>query len=265
MLSLIEVENQIKSEITVNADGTGKATVRGTAKIVGVSQSAISQSLSSDKLGVSGLSVYLVAKGFEIDKLSLFLASGIPDLAVAAIASYYAMHAGRYCTEIAKMACEVFQAIGVRTWMQKIVGWEVAAITTPNIEADAVMLLEGMTVLAKGIKKATSDIRNDIASSNVIVVSEVREVATNSEERISAKVDAVQAELLNIRQLVEKPTIVEQVKAPRRKSQDQNINIHVPNESRYLELIAIAESSGMSRSQFFYEIIEKAMEVCVNG
>ncbi len=65
----------------------------------------------------------LIRKGFEGADILSLSESGIPDLAVATILHYYAYEAGKRCTAQAKLVCEAFESIGVRTWMRNITGW----------------------------------------------------------------------------------------------------------------------------------------------
>ncbi|WP_375497239.1 hypothetical protein [uncultured Nostoc sp.] len=60
----------------------------------------------------------------------MWLESGIPDVAVATILHYYGYEAGRRCTTQAKLACEAFESIGVRAWIQDLLGWTKPATST---------------------------------------------------------------------------------------------------------------------------------------
>ena len=65
----------------------------------------------------------LVSKGFEAVEILGWSQSSIPDVAVAAILHYYDYEAGKRCSEQVRLACEAFESIGVRAWMQDIMGW----------------------------------------------------------------------------------------------------------------------------------------------
>ncbi|HEY9644249.1 MAG TPA: hypothetical protein V6C57_27390 [Coleofasciculaceae cyanobacterium] len=63
----------------------------------------------------------LVQLGFDVVS---FPESGIPDIALSEIIYYYSHDAGKRCTPEAKLLAPVFRAIGARTWMQKLKGWQ---------------------------------------------------------------------------------------------------------------------------------------------
>lgn len=52
-----------------------------------------------------------------------FSEEGIPDTAFAVICEYYAFEAGKRCTEQAKLVYRAFATIGIRTWIQRELGW----------------------------------------------------------------------------------------------------------------------------------------------
>jgi hypothetical protein len=112
MTNLTQIIEQIKLEIKVDADGKGRASLRSVSRLCGVSVEAISKAINSVNLEPSKLAAMLISKGFDSVNLVEWKHSGIPDLAVSAICSYYAMYAGRYITEEARLACEAFQTIG---------------------------------------------------------------------------------------------------------------------------------------------------------
>lgn len=121
--SLTLVLEQVKQEIQVDADGKGKASIRAVARLVDVSHVAILKALGGGNLGSSKLAQGLIEQGFEGGNQSTWKTDGIPDIAIAAIAHYYAYEAGRYCTSQAKLVCKAFTAIGIRAWMQQVAGW----------------------------------------------------------------------------------------------------------------------------------------------
>jgi hypothetical protein len=120
---LAGVVEQIQSEIEVDAQGKGKASVRATSRLAGVSDVALRKAFLSANLEPSELAKKLIEQGFNSANLSEWLSTGVPDIAIALILEYYALEAGRYCTEQAKLAYKAFAMVGIRTWMQQIKGW----------------------------------------------------------------------------------------------------------------------------------------------
>jgi hypothetical protein len=123
-LALNNVVNQIQQEIEIDAQGRGKASIRATARLADVSHVALIKAFDSGNLNSSLLATKLILNGFEAGNLSSWSSVGIPDVAIAIILEYYAFDAGRYCTEQAKLAYKAFAAIGIRTWMQRLKGWQ---------------------------------------------------------------------------------------------------------------------------------------------
>lgn len=121
--SLALVLEQVKQEIQIDSEGKGKASIRAVARLVDVEHSSILRMLDSGVLNPTKLAEVLVEQGFEGGVLSTWKTNGIPDIAIATIAHYYAYEAGRYCTSQAKLVCKAFTAIGVRAWMQQVAGW----------------------------------------------------------------------------------------------------------------------------------------------
>jgi hypothetical protein len=124
LLVIAQIIEQIKQEIEVDASGRGKASIRATARLANVNDAGLLRSLkTAADISRSKLVEKLVRKGFDPADIFRWSESGIPDLAVAAIIHYYAYEAGKRCTEQARLACEAFESIGVRAWIQDITGW----------------------------------------------------------------------------------------------------------------------------------------------
>lgn len=115
---------QFGEEIEVNAQGIGKASVRGTARLAGVSHPALTKAFEPGNLGNSKLSVFLTEWGIEPGNQALFSSEGIGDIACSLIVKYYATYAGRYCNKQAQKMDMAMSAGGVRSWMQKLKGWK---------------------------------------------------------------------------------------------------------------------------------------------
>ncbi|WP_341530087.1 hypothetical protein WKK05_12795 [Nostoc sp. UHCC 0302] len=123
LLEIAQVIEQIKSEIQIDSNGHGKASMKATARLAGVSDRAILKVLASADLKPSKLTQMLMDKGFAGADLNSWRTEGIPDIAVGIILNYYAYLAGRYCTQQARLVCEAFGTIGVRAWIQDALGW----------------------------------------------------------------------------------------------------------------------------------------------
>lgn len=122
-----DIIRQIQQEYRIADDGSVTVSIRGAARLCGVTEQALSKQFSTgsagDNLKPSKLIEMLMQYGFEGDNLKQFASFGIPDTAMAIVIQYYAMFAGRYCTEQAKRALAAFAAIGIRTWIQTEAGW----------------------------------------------------------------------------------------------------------------------------------------------
>lgn len=130
---ITEIEKSIASEIQVDQKGHGFISGRGLARLLGVSQP-----LFTDKQMASKTRQILIAQGFEPDKIA---ASGYPDVVLPAIASYYG-YAAKQTSEQARQVSLVLGAIGARTWMQKVAGWEKpkGMVKLPKEEAERMIL-----------------------------------------------------------------------------------------------------------------------------
>ena len=121
-IEVAQIIEQIKQEITVDSNGQGKASIRATARLADVQDSSLRRALLSAALQPSALAQSLIQQGFSPAALETWN-EGIPDMGVAAVIEYYAFDAGRYCKQQARLVCKAFNRIGVRAWMQDIMGW----------------------------------------------------------------------------------------------------------------------------------------------
>ncbi|MEH2233902.1 MAG: hypothetical protein V7K71_30455 [Nostoc sp.] len=128
-IEIIQIIEQIKQEITIDSNGHGKATIRATARLADVQDSSLRRALLSAALEPSALAQSLIQQGFSPAALETWN-KGIPDMGVAAVIEYYAFDAGRYCKQQARLVCKAFNRIGVRAWMQDIMGWTKPATST---------------------------------------------------------------------------------------------------------------------------------------
>lgn len=121
MNELSHIPSEFRKEFTIDSKGRVTASRRAIARLAGVENSSVSRLLSKLSGGDSQKdSRYLASftgQSFDPD-------AQIPDLLAAAIISYYAYEAGRYCTEQAKDVAFTFQAIGFRSWVQQELGWK---------------------------------------------------------------------------------------------------------------------------------------------
>lgn len=124
-------EHQFRTEVKVDSNGVGRASIRGVARLADVNDGGLSKSLKTGaELEPSKLAVFLMQQGFEGADLAKFSETGIPDLAIASILEYYAFEAGRYCSDNAKIVYRAFARMGIRTWMQRLVNWQPQGTTT---------------------------------------------------------------------------------------------------------------------------------------
>jgi hypothetical protein len=131
MSELIITQAQVnwQKEIRVNKDGTSYFSIRGVARLAGVSVGPLSESLKSGVLQKpSKMAEHLISKGFEGVLLFNCSVTGIPDRAAAAIIRYYAMYAGSYCTDTARQSLEAMSELGIRTFAHKLTGWNSPSI-----------------------------------------------------------------------------------------------------------------------------------------
>ncbi|HEY9799439.1 MAG TPA: hypothetical protein V6D25_03695 [Leptolyngbyaceae cyanobacterium] len=157
-IEIAQIIEQVKEEIEVDASGQGKASMKGTARLAGVSDKAIGKALESANLEPSKLALMLMEHGFDAANLTFWRTNGIPDIAIAIILDYYGYEAGRYCTKQAKLICRAFKTIGIRAWMQNITGWkntsnqqpeQPPAPALPPVEQRLQTLVQAMKTLAE--------------------------------------------------------------------------------------------------------------------
>ncbi|MBD6620809.1 hypothetical protein FNW02_34925 [Komarekiella sp. 'clone 1'] len=106
-IEITQIVDQIKQEIEVDVDGRGKASIRATARLAGVSDMAIIKALESANLEPSKLSKTLIEQGFDATNQNSWRTSGIPDVAIAIILEYYAYDAGRNGTKKSSKLCSI--------------------------------------------------------------------------------------------------------------------------------------------------------------
>jgi len=118
----------IRQELQVDQDGKTYASQSAIARLCGVSQSAVNQLL--EKVAISKVESESLQPLTGHDYRAI---SKIPDIAVAAIIEHYALDA-RKTTQEAKAVLRVISRIGIRTWIQKELGWEKPKPRTTYVE-----------------------------------------------------------------------------------------------------------------------------------
>lgn len=121
--SIVPFES-IANELSVRSDGVAKSTIRGAARICGVSEKALRLTFKGAELKPSKLAQTLMNAGFEPAELERFNEEGIPDQALAIIIEYYAFDAGRYETDQAKVSYRAFASVGIRATVWKVKNFE---------------------------------------------------------------------------------------------------------------------------------------------
>jgi hypothetical protein len=92
-IEIVEIIEQIKQEIQIDANGQGKASVRAAARLANVNDAGLLRSLkTAADISRSKLVKRLIYKGFEGADIKSWSESGIPDVAVATILHYYRTH-----------------------------------------------------------------------------------------------------------------------------------------------------------------------------
>ena len=121
---LNNILQQIEQEIEIDAQGRGKASIRATARLAGVSDMALRKAFNSANLEPNELAKKLIGQGFDAANLLDWSTYRIPDIAISTILEYYAFDALRYCTEQARLTYKAFATVGIRSWIQQIKNWQ---------------------------------------------------------------------------------------------------------------------------------------------
>jgi hypothetical protein len=117
---MLSIPDDLISEFIIEDDGKVFAkSGRAVSRLCGVTQATIQatfEQTKGDSLKPSKLAAILIALGFRGE-------SPVPDIVIAVCLNYYALEAGRYCTDIAKKNLLAFSAIGIRTALQSALGY----------------------------------------------------------------------------------------------------------------------------------------------
>lgn len=137
--SLNEFEQQIAREIKINADGKASASIRGTARLAGVSHSTLNEAFATGRKTPSKLLLFIIKclPGMTLQVEGWFT-DGIPDIVVGVIVKYYA-YVGDHKTNQARQTDILIGAFGTRLWMQKVTGWQEQKANAGNSIRDFVI------------------------------------------------------------------------------------------------------------------------------
>jgi hypothetical protein len=125
MTTLSEILAQINFEFKIDTNGKAFVSIRGAARLADVDEKSLRYSFQGAEEKPSKLATSLIEQGFSGAEQNNWSESGIPDTALAVILEYYGYEAQeRYRTELAKQCCRAFRAIGIRSWVQKELGWQ---------------------------------------------------------------------------------------------------------------------------------------------
>lgn len=118
---------EIRSEFTVNPDGSTNTSIRGAARLAGVDHSVLSRHFSGGDFSSSKLAQKLIGQGFQTGDFS----KAISEIALASILEYYAWEAGARCTDQARLIYKAFASVGIRTWLQNQLNYQ-PDVTEPS-------------------------------------------------------------------------------------------------------------------------------------
>jgi hypothetical protein len=114
----------LRKELKVDEQGKGFVSLRGIARMCGLSMQSFRQGGSIFNQNIDEM---LTGKGFEGD--SILTPKGIPDTIATLVIEYYAFDAGKRCTEQARNLFRAIANIGLREVIRKSIGWEQTQIT----------------------------------------------------------------------------------------------------------------------------------------
>lgn len=93
-MELQQIIEQIKSEIKVNSDGLGFVSIRGAARLCGIDSTGLGKNLKTGAdQNPSKLAEHLISKSFKGADQNRWCETGIPDMALSFILTYYAYKA----------------------------------------------------------------------------------------------------------------------------------------------------------------------------
>ena len=149
------IPDDIRSEINVDEDGVGSFSLRGVARMCGVSQQTLTENLNpTDRFKGSKLLQSLTTKGIQLTGSTEGIASRIPDLAAAAIIEYYAFDAAAQFknAHIARTSFRFFAAWGIRDFVQRATGWKKPEAPAPVLQKPALSPAQEIEKLVQATK-----------------------------------------------------------------------------------------------------------------
>lgn len=129
-----DIQEQIRKEIKVDAEGKGYASIKGTARLAGIDDTELGRNLKSaagEK--PTKLAQFLIAQKVQPAVLAKVGEDGVPDYVVTLVVKYYAFLAGRYCNATAKTNDLATGGMGMRVYFRQLAGWKPSA-TTESVE-----------------------------------------------------------------------------------------------------------------------------------
>jgi hypothetical protein len=192
MNAIFHLDESIRQEFTVEADGKAFASRRAIARLCDVDHTTILSLLENLAGGKppSKMLESFAGKSFE--------AGGkLPDLLVAAIVQHYAFK-GRLQAQITATA---FAAIGFRLWIQSELGWSAGSATTPTTPLGlAAAITQEMVKLEEQVNKQGQVITQLTNQVNQLA----QALATSKTAKRSFLPDGVTADLEKVLSLVQR-------------------------------------------------------------
>lgn len=113
------IPSDMRGEFKIDATGKATISLRGAQRLLGLGESTLVMACGGAQENPTKLAGFLVSKGFDPAQFSR---TGIPDVAFAQIAKYYAK-SGR---PQAELVYDAFAAIGVREWIHDELEWSIS-------------------------------------------------------------------------------------------------------------------------------------------
>lgn len=121
--SIQQTIDQIKSEFTVDFEGKCHLSNRAAARLLEVDEASIRKARRRVRTSTCE-KLPQQPEFIDVKGADLYGKNALSDLEFSGIAEYYAFDAGHNCTEAARLVYRAFASMGVRVWIQIIVGWQ---------------------------------------------------------------------------------------------------------------------------------------------